>query len=304
MKSFLRKSRIFCVLAVSLIIPGGAGGTGAAIIDRSKPAAVAVLVGPCGLPGAMGPTSVSDDFTNRSVNTGLANVPPGGVTNAPGTIVFRNTVQNLGAGDDAFMISAPSAPAGFKIEISIDDGNNYLNVEPWSTGVTVAVAYRAAATFMVRVTAPAGLKSFTGFDTVIRATSTVNPSMTDETIDRLYTGFIRIDKTATIVNSTGHGGANEGVRGAEIRYAITYTNISSAVGDGSSLLTAEKLVISENGFAAPNNWGANTDHVVGASDTCGGIILGDAAGSSSLTDILMTLKAGQSGVFKFSRRIR
>jgi hypothetical protein len=197
MKSFIRTFRILSVLSVSILILSGIPTTAAAVPGDNRPhAAAAVLVGPCGLPGAMGPTSVRDDFTNRSINTGLANMPPGGVTNAPGTIVFRNTVQNLGAGDDAFMISAPSLPTGFKIEISIDDGSNYLNMEPRSTGVTVAVAYRAAATFMVRVTAPAGLKTYAGFDTVIRVTSTVNPSVTDETIDRLYTGFIRIDRTA------------------------------------------------------------------------------------------------------------
>jgi hypothetical protein len=305
MKTFIRNTRILTVLSVSILILSGILTTAAAVPGNNQPhAAAAVLVGPCGLPGAMGPTSVSDDFTNRSVNTGLANVPPGGVTNAPGTIVFRNTLQNLGAGDDAFMISAPSAPTGFKIEISIDDGSNYLNMERWSTGVTLAVAYRAAATFLVRVTAPAGLKTFTGFDTVIRVTSTINPSVTDETIDRLYTGFIRIDRTATIINSTGHGGANDAGPGAEIEFAITYANISSAVGDGSSLLSAENLVISENGFAAPNKWGANTEHVVGASDTHGGIILGDRAGSTALTDMILTLEAGQSGVFKFRRRIR
>jgi hypothetical protein len=63
-------------------------------------------------------------------------------------------------------------------------------------------------------------------------------------------------------------------------------------------------VISENGFAAQTKWGANTEHVVGASDTRGGIILGDRAGSTALTDMIMTLEAGQSGVFKFRRRIR
>lgn len=304
MKGFIRNIRILTLLSVSILILSGIPTSAAAVPGDNRPhAAAAVLVGPCGLPGAMGPTSVDDDFTNRSLNTGLTNVAPGGVTKSAGTVVFRNTVQNLGAGDDVFMIGA-SAPAGFKIEISIDNGSNYFTVEPWSSGVTLAVAYRAAATFLVRVTAPAGLRAFTGFDTVVRVTSTMDPSATNDTIDRLYTGFIRIDRTATVVNATGHGGANDAVPGAEIEFAIAYANISSAVGDGSSLLTAEHLVISESGFAAPNNWGANTEHVVGASDTRGGIILGDAAGSTSLTDLVMTLEAGQSGVFKFRRRVK
>ena len=304
MKSIRRNSRILSVVAVSLLILNGVTTRGAAIADDSMPAAAAVLVGPCGLPGAMGPAGVNDDFTNRSVRNGIANVPPGGLTNASGTVEFRNTIQNLGAGDDAFIISAPSRPAGFKIEISTDDGGHYARVEQWSTSIMVAVAYHASATFFVRVTAPAGLRVLTGFDTLIRVTSTVNPSATNDTIDRLYTGFIRIDRTATVINGTSHGSATDAVPGAEIEFVINYANISSADGDGSSLLTAQNLVLSENGFAAPNNWGANTEHVLGASDSQGGIIIGDRVGSTSLTDMIMTLEAGQSGVFKFRRRIR
>lgn len=246
-----------------------------------------------------------DDFTNRSIDTGIANVGPGGLTTAAGAVVFRNTVQNMGSADDAFIISAPSAPAAFKIEISTDDGGHYVTVEPWSTSIVVAVAYRASATFFVRVTAPAGLQVLTSFDTVVRVTSTVNPTVTNDTINRLYTGFIRIDRTATVINATGSGGgAGDSVPGAEIEFAVTYSNISSVDGSGSVPLTAHNLVINENGYAAPNNWGATTDHVVGASDTRGGIIIGDHVGSTSLTAMIMTLEAGQSGVFKFRRRIK
>lgn len=74
----------------------------------------------------MGPIGVNDDFTNRSVTTGIANVPRGGVTTAAGIIVFRNTVQNTGGGDDVFRIGAPIAPAGFVIEVSTDHGDHYL----------------------------------------------------------------------------------------------------------------------------------------------------------------------------------
>jgi hypothetical protein len=70
------------------------------------------------------------------------------------------------------------------------------------------------------------------------------------------------------------------------------------------LLTAHNLVISENGNSAPNNWGLTTEHIVGASDTQGGHIIGDRDGSTSLTDIVSTLEAGQSGVFKFKRKVK
>jgi len=263
-----------------------------------------VLIGPCGVPGAMGPTGVNDDFTNRSLNTGIANVAPGGVTTAPGITVFRNTIQNLGDGGEVFLISAPTAPAGFIIEISTNDGDNYVALGPANPSVSLPLGYRAAAIVLVRITAPAGIRILAGFDTVIRATSTVTPTAANETIDRLYTGFIRLDKSTMIVKPTGTAGPAVAAPGSELEFAITYSNISSSTGVGNSLLTAHNLVINEDGNSAPNNWGETTSHITGASDTQGGRIIGDRDGSTSLTDIVSTLEAGQSGTFKFKRRIK
>jgi hypothetical protein len=256
------------------------------------------------MPGAEGPTGINDDFTNRSINAGLAGVSADGVTTTAGAVVFRNMVQNIGTGDDTFVITVPAAPAGFRIEISLDEGASYAALDSLNRSVTVPVAHGAAAIFFTRISAPAGLRLLTGFDTVIRAMSTITPTATNDTIDRLYTSFIRLEKTARVKNSTGAGGPNDAVSGAEIEFAINYSNVSSADGIGSSLLTAHNLVISEDGKALPNNWAATTDHVTGASDTQAGIIIGDRDGSSSLSDIITTLEAGQSGVFKFKRRIK
>jgi hypothetical protein len=219
MKVFSRISR--------LLIPVVICGTfvlnsvvSAATIGDDTPKLGGVLVGPCGLPGAEGPTGVNDDFTNRSINTGIANVSPAGVTTAAGAVVFRNMVQNIGTADDAFVISVPSAPAGFKIEISLDEGASYAVLDSLNPNVTVPVAHGAAAIFFMRISAPAGLKVLTGFDTVIRAMSTITPSATNDTIDRLYTGFIRLEKTVTVKNSTGAGGPNDPVAGAETASAV------------------------------------------------------------------------------------
>jgi hypothetical protein len=169
-----------------------------------------------------------------------------------------------------------------------------------SANAALAVAYRAAVIVLVRIAVPAGLNLLKGFDTVIRATSTATATAANETIDRVYTGFIRLDKSATVLN-TESGLAKPG---AEIEFIITYSNVSSIAGVGNDLLTAHNLVISENGSSAPNNWGDTTEHVVGASDNRGGTIIGDQDGSKSLTDIVSILEAGQTGVFKFRRRVR
>jgi hypothetical protein len=303
MKSSERISRSLCLLGLCLTIvlltlpANGAVPSGDDALNVGD-----VLIGPCGVPGAMGPTGVNDDFTNRSVNTGIANIPPGGVTTAAGTVVFRNTVQNTGAGDDVFVISAPTVPAGFRVEVSIDNGDNYTILEAPVAGVSLPLSYRAAGILLVRVTAPAGLKILTGFDVVIRATSTATITATNETIDRLYTGFVRLDKSVTVVDAAAN--STVAAPGAEIEVTVTYSNVTTAGGVGNSLLTAHNLVINEDGSAASNNWAQTTEHVVGASDTQGGFILGDRAGSTSLTDIITTLEAGQSGVFKFRRRIK
>ncbi len=301
MKSLQRRNRFPCFLSLCLaLILLSMPAQGAVGYDDSPLNVGDVLLGPCGVPGALGPEGTNDDFTNRSISTGIANTGP--VTTAPIAIVFRNTLQNTGAGDDSFVLSAPATTAGFVIEMSIDNGDHYITLETSHPSITVAVAYRAATIVLVRINAPAGLKLLAGFDTVIRATSTVTPTATNDTIDRLYTGFIRLDRTATVVRPTA--GAAVPASGAEIEFAVTYANVSSAAGVGNSLLTAHNLVISENGNSASNNWGATTEHVVGASDTQGGVIVGDRAGSTWLTDIVTTLEAGQTGVFKFKRKVK
>jgi hypothetical protein len=169
---------------------------------------------------------------------------------------------------------------------------------------TMSIAYGATADYQVVVLLPAGKTVLTGYDTVIRATSANTPAASNDTIDRLYTGFVRLDKAFTVANATGVGGPTDSVPGAVITYAVTYTNVSSSGGVGNVTLTATNIVITEDGAVAPNNWATYTDHVVGASDTLGGTITGDAVASNLLTDTIASLSAGQSGVFSFKRQIK
>jgi hypothetical protein len=264
----------------------------------------AVLIGPSGQPAAVGPTNNNDDYTNRAVNAGIVGVPPGAVTGAPGTVTFTNTVQNTGNANDTFTLSAPTVPNGFTVEISTNGGGNYTTISGGGS-VTLPLAFGATANVLVRVTAPAGRLILTAYETVVRATSNNTPASFNETIDRLYTGFLRLDKTVTVTNGTGVGGPTDAVPGAVIEYVITYTNIVSSGGTGNATLTATNIVITEDGSAGSNNWGTTTDQVVGsASDNGTGVITGDSAGSTILTDTIASLGAGQSGVFRFRRTIR
>ena len=260
-------------------------------------AAGAVFLGPLGQPLAVGPTNNNDDYTNRTLTAGV-NVPFGGTTTAGGVLVFRNTVLNQANVADDIEVEPRATPAGFTVEVSAD-GVTYSNI------INVTVASGASTTVFVRVTAPAGISVLTGYGSVIRATSSITPQNFNETIDRLFTGFIRADKTVTVTNSTGVGGPLDAVPGAVIEYTINYSNVTTTAGSNNADLTATNVVLTEDGNALPNNWASTTNHVVGSViDSNGGAITGDTAGSSLITVTLPSLAPGQNGNFRFRRTIR
>ena len=295
--------RKFYVLFLALTLVMGATAWNGGVAAKDLEIDAGVLLGPCGSSAAAGPTGINDDFTNRSIGADIV-TGPNTVTANSASVVFRNTLQNTGTADDAFIIAAPSLPPGFKAEVSTDNGDTYAVLDQWSNSITVAVGYRAAVILFVRITAPGGLPVLQAFETVIRATSTVSPAVTNETINRIYTGFIRLENAQAIVNHTGVGGPSDAVPGAQLEFMITYSNISSMNGVDCALLIAYNLVISADGRKLPNNWGMTTDHIVGASDNRGGLIVGDRPNSQSLANAVMRLEAGQSGVFRFRRMIR
>lgn len=281
---------------------GYVAGAGHGVIQQTTLSKVgAVLIGPSGAPTAVGPSDNNDDYTNKSVNTGIAGVAPGGVTTASGQLVFVNTVQNTGNTSDTFTLDAPTVPVGFTVEISIDGGSTYSTVSGGGS-VSLAIAHGASASISVRVTVPSGKTVLTGYDSVIRATSVATPTASNRTIDRLYTGFVRLDKTSSVANATGVGGATDPVPGAVITYDITYTNVSSSNGDANCVkLTASNLVITEDGLAAPNNWGTYTTNSGSPSDSGSGSVV--TVSATKYTDTIASLAAGASGVFTFKRSI-
>jgi hypothetical protein len=268
-----------------------------------------VQIGPNGHHDAINGTT-NLDYTNKSVNTGIAGVVYGSNTTADGTLVYSNTLKNTGNADDVFTITA-TKPSGsnFTVEISTDGGTSYENVSDGSGDdlVTVAIAYNSTANILVRITEPEGNAVLTGFSTVIHAASGITSANTNDTIDRLYTGFIRLTKTAVVLNGNlAKGTATDAVPGAVITFSVAYENLASTGGTNCVTLNALNLVITEDGTAGTNNWGTYTSHVVSSAiDSRSGSITGDAATSSTvLTDTLTSLPAGQSGTFSFARLIK
>jgi hypothetical protein len=200
---------LFLALALVMAVPAAGN---AAVPGKNREVDTGVLLGPCGSSAAAGPTGINDDFTNRSIGADIV-TGPNTVTANSASVVFRNTLQNTGTVDDAFIISAPSLPPGFRTEISTDNGDTYAVIDQLSNSIMVAVGYRAAVILFVRITVPGGLPVLQAFETVIRATSTISPEVTNETINRIYTGFIRLENAQTIVNHTGVGGLQTQCRG-------------------------------------------------------------------------------------------
>jgi hypothetical protein len=171
----------------------------------------------------------------------------------------------------------------------------------------VAIAYDSTADVLVRIKEPAGNTVLTSFDTVVHAVSGITPANTNDTIDRLYTGFIRLTKSAVVLNSNlAKGAATDAVPGARITYTVAYSNIASTGGTNCVTLNASNLIITEDGTAGANNWGTYTSHVVSsAADSRSGTITGDAVTTSTvLSDTIASLLAGQSGTFSFARLIK
>jgi hypothetical protein len=281
--------------------PGNLDGNGIQLVTTLTRAGSA-LIGPLNNPSAVGPTSNNDDYTNRSIS--VPGIAAGGTTVSESSLVFTNTVRNTGNAGDTFVLSLQSAPAGFKVEISLDNGATYTTVT--TNTLNLALAYASQANVLVRVTAPVGstVLQAGGFPVVIRSTSTTTPGSYNETIDRFYTGVFRMDKTTTVVNATGVGAATDAVPGADIVYTISYSNISSTGGTGNSQITISNIVITEDGNAAPNNWGASTTHVASPAPSdsqSGAIVLSNS--DSKLVDTVPTLAPGASGTFVFRRRI-
>lgn len=261
-----------------------------------------VLIGPQGQPDAIGPNDNNDDYTNMTLTAGVA-APMGGTTTAGGVITFTNTIRNVSALSQQLTLQATSIPQGFIVEASLNGGATWINLS--GAGATGTLTANQQINLPIRVTAPSGLSVLTAHPVVLRVSHTNTPSIFNETIDRLYSGFIRADKSVTVTNSTGAGGATDAVPGAVIEYTLNYSNITTASGTGNINLTATNVVLTEDGNAAPNNWASTTNHVAGsATDSRGGTITGDVAGSSLLRDIVPSLAPAQSGIFKFRRVIK
>jgi hypothetical protein len=336
-----------------------------------------LLNGPFNQFAAVGPSNNNDDFTNRAAQV-LANTAPtaqidpavvrfnntiGNPTSASltnvllvpdiytdaGNVVFKaldatreqlppsNTTVTLSYGSQTAVytfngtnfvftsgsaIVIPSLPAGGSVNYTVDV-DLPLADQSTNTGRGFAIPLYAFVD---------------GPGSTVAGRPDAGDTSLNRTIDRVYTGFLRLVKDARIIESDGTsvivdypatpGTTNipqDQVRpGRFIEYRLTYTNISIAPGGaGNATLNAINVAITEDGTILPNNWARDNDingaidtsHVIGSATASLGTITyspsGDQSGLTAAQDVTryvvnltgVSVQPGASGSFTFRRRI-
>ncbi|WP_009631933.1 beta strand repeat-containing protein [Synechocystis sp. PCC 7509] len=261
----------------------------------------AVLNGPIGVPTAVGPNSNNDDFTNQSTDIPAGTAPETLINPAPE--VFTNTLSApvtpltnvlLRPEDGAATGTLPTNTTvtitfGGSSAVYTYNGTDFV----FSSGTAITIPNISVGTsvnYTTTIDLPAGTALSTdlpagfinGYAAPILAFTDVNENgdldpgeSFNTTIDRVYTGFLRLVKESRILVGTGPavlGGdgtfstaAKTPAPGNIIEYRISYSNISTAVsGSNNVTLNASNVTITESGItntavfpiaANGNNWG-------------------------------------------------
>ncbi|OKH14451.1 hypothetical protein NIES592_10370 [Fischerella major NIES-592] len=354
----------------------GAGGE-ANTFTVQTPLASDVLNGPERTPDAIGPTSNNDDFTNKSSFVPPNQAP--GSTLDPSSVAFTNTVRNSGTDpNNISLVPTPPAnpadlPVGTLVTITygaesksyVWDGDEFLYdadrnpsttndqspIDATSEYITISnVAPGTNVNYGVEVNLPANTPLSTDIDKgfpvpvtafVDDATPGLGSEPQNTTIDRVYTGFLKLVKESRVLPGTGPAvQGNDGTFSSDpkkpapgniIEYRITYKNISEAqAGTGNILLRADKVVITEDGTTGGNNWALDNDsdgkidtsNIVGSAKDSGAATInfynGNPATNSSIdqtgttvnTDVTKyvdtvtgNVAPGESRTFTFQRKV-
>jgi hypothetical protein len=334
-------------------------GTGDAgepnVVAVAPPGQAGILNGTSNTPGAVGPTGNNDDFTNISapipatvwVLDANGNYVPSPID--PGAIPFSNTFQTAvgsptGNVDLLPVTPATPLPTGTKVTISYGstskvysfDGTKFVDVVNGVATTTAAtplivpnVVAGTKVNYGVDVDLPAGTPQLAGYSVPVTAFVDVNgdgllgaTEPQNQTIDRVYTGYLKLTKEAQITDANGGlveaftaAPTKKAQPGQSIEYKITYTNISEVApaNSGSVTLNAAKIKVTEDGNAAPNNWAPITTHkATSATDSNNGVITFDAGASNNSTPavaVYQDVVAGplgpqSAGSFRFTRVVK
>jgi hypothetical protein len=296
-------------------LPGSAQVTSAA-----APLAGALLNGPNGFPGALGPDgSNNTDFTAISYTDGgnaccTAATNGGNVETVPASavaITFTNSLQNTGNKYDTFTFSQATGtgltalPAGWTVtykSVGTPATANCAAVTAGTVITSLCVESGATLNYQTIYTPPASATTFnayTPYGDAITATSGNDSTKTNATLDEFFVGgFVKLTKTAADAAGTPCSTATTFVISATanpgdcVQYTVTYLNVSPTNGSGANnvVLNASSIVITENGNATgttngtayTNSWAANSNGLYAAPvDSTGGTLGGYSGGTAA-----------------------
>ncbi|MBX2864039.1 MAG: hypothetical protein KTR27_10815 [Leptolyngbyaceae cyanobacterium MAG.088] len=283
-------------------------GDGEAIVVTLVPEPVPDLLnGPDGDPDAVGPTGTNDDFTNKSAPYSDGDPPVVEFTNTVDNSGNEDGWVRLEPTPPADPTDLPVnttatiiAPDGNRVEYTYD-GTDWNKTNPTDPDIIVPVRADDGVpggddefdygvevdlpndptniteldSFPVPIEATfAGVSQVTDPDDPASIVAPMDdnniPTPSNTTIDRIYTGFLELVKTAQVVRGDGPPVVGDPAPGNHIVYRVEYTNISEpeiAPMQGNVLLTASDLVIIEDGTergcsaaaADSNNWAVDND---------------------------------------------
>ena len=227
-------------------------------------------------------------------------------------------------------------PDGTKVTITNPAGQSAtytLAGTTWTTTatspVTITVAPGATSNYSSQVDLPMsdqlkgyGVAIVAFVDDATPGYQGTEPSNT--TIDRVYTGYLKLKKEARILSGTNGSEKQTWTTDStllkvalptdKIEYRISYENISSSAPAGSSSvqLNARNVSINEDGAAAPNNWATTTTHLPGAvyKESNATVTYTPVNSDADLSTTKYTyqvtsdLTPGQTGKFQFTRVVK
>jgi hypothetical protein len=308
-------------------------------------AGVGLFNGPKDQPEANGLATGSNtpdnnlDFTNKSTP-----IKPGllaGEKFDPDPVGFYNTVENIAQtpidikviptikADELLpegtkvTLKDPAKLADVGVDFTVSSGKLIPNDVNKPVLVLRQVPSNGKADYVTIVDLPAGTPAIVGYPVILTAFIDLNndnlPNPTElqnQTIDRLYTGFIDLFKESRILAAdkkplNEFSKDNKATKsGQYIEYRIKFTNVSVAAieGSGSKPLSAKNFAITEDGTVLPNNWATVTDHDPDSANASIGLVTVTPPGNKpdvvKYVNSISVLAPGNTGTFGFIRKVK
>ncbi len=262
---------------------GPSGGTNDDFTNKSSLVPAGTLPNTTLNPQPVGFTNTIRNSGANASNYSLVPIPPASNTPAGNnadlptgtlvTITYGSESRSYIWNGTNFLFDIDRNPATTGDQSAIDATTEYITIPNVAAGTNV--------NYGVEIDLPANTELSTdidrGFPVPITAfvddgTAGLSAeTVRNTTIDRVYTGFLKLRKLSRILDQNGQpvSGADgqlsnlpkSPVPGNIIEYQIQYSNISEPQsGNGNIILNASNVVINENGVTLPNNWALDQDN--------------------------------------------